>query len=186
MNVIENIKEACDALGQVELSGICLDSASPELLNVSEMSLDQHVAMQPAAIAYYGALLKEASRKVSAYKRAYDRWEKKKYAVAKAALSGQKATVADIQARFIVDNESEIESWEKQQGNLQMEYDTLNVWYEAWRQKSFSIREFVGITDDERFNVNPSASSERGENNSPSNSKIQKVRDIMKRSRDSQ
>lgn len=186
MSVIQNIQEACEALGQVDLSGISLESADPKLLNVSQMQLDQHVAMQPSAIAYYGALLKEASRRVAAHKRAYDRWSKKQYAVAKAALTGQKATVADIEARFIVDNEHEIEKWEAQTEKLQFEYDNLNVWYEAWRQKSFSIREFVGITDDERYNSSSSSyggsgnSSENGQNGS----RVSKVRDIMRKKRE--
>jgi hypothetical protein len=183
MSVIQNIQKSCDALGQVDLSGISLDSADPSLLNVSEMQLDQHVAMQPAAIAYYGSLLKEASRRVAAHKRAYERWQKKQYAIAKAALTGQKATVADVEARYIVDNEQEIERWEAQHEKLQMEYDTLNVWYEAWRQKSFSIREFVGITDDERWSSSSSHSGNSGENG-VSASRTQKVRDIMKRKRE--
>jgi hypothetical protein len=186
MSVVNNIREACDALGQVDLSGIPLEEANPQLLNVSAMELDQHVAMQPAAIAYYGSILKEASRRVAAHKRAYDRWQKKGYAIAKAALTGQKATVADIEARYIVDNEPEIEKWEAQAEKLQMEYDNLNVWYEAWRQKSFSIREFVGITDDERYNSNPSSYGGKGESqeNNGTSPKLQKVRDIMRKKRE--
>ena len=191
MSVVDNISESCDALGQVDLSGVTLDSADPSLLNVSMMDLDQHVAMQPSAIAYYGSLLKEASRRVSAHKRAYDRWEKKQYAIAKAALTGTKHNIPDVEARFIVDNESDIEKWEEQQDKFQFEYDSLNIWYEAWRQKSFSIREYVGITDDERWNSSSSTTSgERltepssGEPSLPSSDRVRKVREAMRKNRE--
>ena len=186
MSVVDNITEACDALGQVDLSGISLESADPRLLNVSTMDLDQHVSMQPSAIAYYGSLVKEASRRVAAHKRAYERWGKKKYAIAKAALTGTKHNIPDIEARFIVDNEVEIEQWEGQQEKLQFEYDSLSVWYEAWRQKSFSIREFVGITDDERWNSSSSRTDGSGQDGEkrPSAGNIERVRDIMRRKRE--
>ena len=186
MSVVQNITNTCDALGQIDLSGITLESADPKLLNVSEMDLDQHVAMQPSAIAYYGVLLKEASRRKDAHKRAYDRWTKKKYAVAKAALTGTKHNIPDIEARFIVDNEQDIEQWETQQEKLQWEYDTLNAWYEAWRQKSFSIREFVGITDDERYNSSPSSYGGNGKSqeNLDNSSRTTRVRDIMRKKRE--
>ena len=35
--------------------------------------------------------------------------------------------------------------------DAQSEYDTLDVWCEAWKQKSFSLREYVSIEEDERF-----------------------------------
>jgi len=150
--IVDVIAESCQNMGDVDLAGITLESADPRLLDVSHMDLDRHVAMQPAAIAYYGALLKDASRRLAAYKRAHDRWEKKKYAEAKASLASGtgKSTVADIEARFIVDNEAEIEKREKQLEKLQYEYDTMNIWFEAWRQKSFSISQHAGITGEER------------------------------------
>jgi len=181
--VVQNITNACDELGQVDLSGIKLETADPKLLNVSIMELDQHVAMQPAAIAYYGSLLKEASRRVAAHKRAYDRWQKKKYAVAKAALTGTKANIPDIEARYIVDNEMEIEQWENKQEELQFEYDSLNVWYEAWRQKSFSIREYVGITDDERYQSTGMSGGNQDQSGSGGN-RTSRVREIMQKKRE--
>lgn len=164
--IVEKIADSCQELGEVDLSGVTLESADPRLLDVSQMDLDRHVAMQPAAIAYYGSLLKDASRRLASYKRAHERWEKKKYAEAKASLAGgtgKGGTVADIEARFIVDNEPEIEKREKQLDKLQFEYDTLNIWYEAWRQKSFSIGQHAGITEDERWNSSSSLTEKNDE-----------------------
>jgi hypothetical protein len=175
-------------MGEVELAGIKLESADPRLLDVSQMDLDRHVSMQPSAMAYYGALLKDVGRRLGAMKRHFDRWEKKKYAEAKASLSSGtgKATVADVEARFIVDNESELEKWDKQLDKLQQEHDTLSVWFEAWRQKSFAIREHASITEEERFNESTSIRGNRESSAgageiSGSRSRIAQVRDIIRK-----
>jgi len=154
-SVIENIVKTCDGLGDIELSGVKLESAERDLLDVSWGDLDQHVAMQPAAMAYFGALKKEAKRRCDNLKAAYDRWEKKKYAEARVAVeSGTTAKssikVEDVKARFIIDNEPEIEKWEKRLDKARAEYDTLDTWLEAWKQKSFSLNEYISIDTDER------------------------------------
>lgn len=180
--VYKRVAEACDSLGEVDLSGITLESADPRLLDVSQMDLDAHVSMQPSAMAYYGALVKDASRRLAVMKRHFDRWKTKKLAEARVAVMNSasapsKILAADIEARFIVDNESEIESKEAQLDKLQMEYDVLSVWLEAWRQKSFSIREHANITEDERWN---SSSSMKEENALP-RAKLDKVRSIIRK-----
>lgn len=196
MSVVENISDSCDQLGEVDLGGIKLESASPMLLNPSVGDIDEHVSMQPGAIAYYGALLKEAKRAVASYKRSYERWERKKYAESKVAAnasSTNKCTVDDIKARFIVDNEDEIEKWESTLDRLTAEADTLDVWYEAWRQKSFAIAQHVNVTEDERWNSSSSISTSSGREpnlessgeKELSRSKINKVRDIMSKKRNS-
>lgn len=171
-SVVEAIAKTCEDLGQVELGGIKLESASPALLDVSQLGLDVHVAVQPSAIAYYGALKKEAGRRLAALRRSFDRWTKKKYAEAKASLGAGtgKSTVNDIEARFIVDNEAEIEKWEEQLDRAQFEADTLDSWFEAWRQKSFSIREHAGIEEAERYNVSSSLSGDG--DGSPDNGRV--------------
>ena len=207
MSLIENVKNTIDGMGQVELSGIKLESADVRLLDVGSMDLDKHVAMQPAAIAYYGAMKKEANRRLTYLKRGYDRWKQKQWGMAKAAvLSGTtaqwKPTLADIESRFIADNEPEIERQEKMMDKAQEEVDTLESWYEGWRQKSFALQEHINIDSDERWNSKTSAGeggeghnfgggtgngygTKGGQNEGKllSSDKIQEVRDIMKRRR---
>jgi hypothetical protein len=168
MSVLQNITDTCDGLGDITLSGIRLEDAESNLLDVSTGALDQHVAMQPAAMAYYLMLKKAAKRRMDNAKSAYDRWEKRHYALARAAVeSGTTAKssikVEDVKARFIVDNEPEIEKWEKRMDSVRAEYDTLDVWCEAWKQKSFSLREFVEIDADERWNSSDSITSKNGD-----------------------
>jgi hypothetical protein len=180
MSLFENVRKTIDGLGQIELSGIKLETARAELLDVGQLDLDKHVAMQPAAIAYYGAMKKEASRRLGMLRRAFDRWKDKKWALAKAAVSSgttqsYKPTLADIESRFITDNERELEDWDAKLDKAQEEADTLESWYEAWRQKSFSLREHVSIDEDERWSG--SGSMKGGE---PSG-EVARVREIMRR-----
>jgi hypothetical protein len=184
-DVIRNISETCVKLGEVQLAGIKLETADAALLDVTKFTIDQHVAMQPAAIAYYGTLKKEAARKLAVLERQNDRWQKRQYALAKAAVESgtsnrSQIKVEDIKARFVVDNETEIEKREVQIDRAQMEYDTLDSWYEAWKQKSFSIRETVSIEEDERYN---SSSSIVGANNGngPAVVGIDKVRELIRK-----
>jgi hypothetical protein len=185
-DVIDRIAQSCNDLGEVDLSGIRLENADPKLLDVSQMELDKHVSMQPSAVAYYGSLFKDATRRLEIFKRNYNKWSKKKMAEAKVSLMSGTTAVstirpADIEARFIVDNEEEIEKWDKQQDKLQFEYDTLSVWYDAWKQKSFSMNVFVNVTEDERF-TNSSMRKKNDENNTNYNRKegLNRIKSIIR------
>lgn len=193
-DVIQNIVSSCERLGDIELSGVKLESADGDLLNVSWGDLHQHVSMQPAAMAYFGALKKEARRKLDNLLSACDRWEKKKFAEARVVVeSGTTAKssikVEDVKARFIIDNEPEIEKWESRIGNAQRDFDTLDNWMEAWKQKGFSIHEYVAIDSDERFSGSGSLKAKEvrtqngGGAEAMSSDKIQRVRDIMRKKR---
>jgi hypothetical protein len=195
MGLAENVKVTIDGMGQIELSGIRLESADSKLLDVGSLDLDKHVAMQPAAIAYYGAMRKEASRRFAALKRGYERWEKKQWALAKAAvMSGTtaqwKPTLDDIKSRFIADNERELEGWDGRLDKAEEEADTLDAWYEAWRQKSFALRDHASIDADERWNASGSmgggdngARYESPDGKPLSSDRIREVRDIMRKRR---
>jgi len=198
-DVIGNIMKTCEGLGDVELSGVKLESAERDLLNVSWGDLDQHVAMQPAAMAYFGSLKKEAKRRLDNAKAARDRWEKKKYAEAKVAVESGTTTksnikVEDVKARFIVDNEPEIEKWDNRVSKAQAEYDTLDNWLEAWKQKGFSLHEYVSIDTDERMSGSGSITKKqvqaRGgggkkrEGRVIPEAKIDKVRELMRKKRE--
>lgn len=182
-DIINNITNSFDKMGEIDLAGISLETADHRLLDISHLDLDRHVAMQASAIAFYGSCLKDSSRRLSTMKRQYDRWSKKKYAEAKASLASGtgKSTVADVEARFIIDNESDIENWDKQIDKLQYQFDTLTVWNEAWKQKGFSIKEYAAITENERWNTSSNISKEENSNKNPNRAEGKKrVKDIIR------
>jgi hypothetical protein len=152
-NVADNIADAVDTIGKKEVGGIQFETADPRLLDIRDGDFNDHVSMQPAAIAYYGMLKKTAVRNLECMKRAYERWQKKSYATAKQALAASgtpKPTVNDIEAFILLNNEAQIEKFEKDIEQLQDQADTLDVWYAAWGQKSYSIREHGELLSDER------------------------------------
>jgi hypothetical protein len=154
--------------------------------------------MQPAAIAYYGAMLKEATRRHDMAKRAFERWEKRRMADAKVVVTNTttlpKSSIspADIRAQFLIDNERELEDWDTRLDRLRFEEDTLESWYRAWREKSFSIHEHAGITEDERWNSSSSLTTGRParggceSGNAPLSSRTERVRDIIRKRRGQQ
>jgi len=160
MGVMENVVATCEGLGAVELNGIRLETADPRLLDVSEMDLDRHVAMQPAAMAYYGFLKRDAERALANAKREHERWLRRKSGEARgivaAKYSAKSAVTAnEIKAQVEKDNPEEIERREAMLDKLQRDVDALDSWYEAWRQKSFQIREHARIEEDSLFNSSP-------------------------------
>ena len=196
--VVVSIMETCAQMGDIELSGIKLESAHRDLLDVSTGSLDRHVSMQPAAMAYFGSLKKEAKRRLDSIQRQYERWERRKYAEAKSAVESGTAAkssikVEDVKARFVIDNGPEIEKWDARIEQAQAEYDTLDVWMEAWKQKSFSLREFVSIEEDERYSGSSSIMEKEGgehrkrRDDTPGEHRevgIGKVREILRKRRE--
>lgn len=188
VDVIKNIIATCERLGEVSLGGIKLESADPALLDVTKFTIDQHVAMQPSAIAYFGFLKKVTARKLANVESDFDHWTKRKFAEARASVesgtsSKTSVKVEDIKGRHATDNEAKIKEWEEKIDKAQEAYDALDAWFEAFKQKSFSIRETVSIEEDERF-TSTSISGKRNDDSEPNSVKMDKVREIMKRRRE--
>ena len=152
--VSKNVSDAIDGIGQSgRIIGIQFETADSRLLDVREGDFDEHVSMQPAAIAYFGNMKKTAMRNLENMKRAYERWQKKVYSQAKQALESagnKKPTIADIDAFVLMNNEATVEKYEKDIETLQEQSDTMDVWYESWRQKSYSLREHGELVADEK------------------------------------
>ena len=154
-DVVNTIKKACENISNIEITGIKLEDANASLLDVREGDFNEHVSIQPAAIAYYGVLKKQASRELDEAKEAYKRWEKRKFHEAKIALISsekkKKPTISDIEAYVIINWEKDIEKIEGRIAQLQEQCDTLEVWYDAWKQKSWSLKEYGAYLSHERF-----------------------------------
>jgi hypothetical protein len=160
---LSNIEKTFETLGMVDVSGIKLEDAGYELLDITKLTTDIHVAIQSPAIAYYGSLKKEALRNLNSLKNYYERWSKKCYAKAKESLpTSVKHTVADIEAKVVIDNEQEINEWEERIAQAQKEYDTLESWFEGWRQKSFSLKDCAKTDDEEWYDSSGSMKASGG------------------------
>jgi len=184
-DVVEKIETACDEAGKKEIGGVSLENPDPRLLDVRDGDFDEHVAMQPAAIAYFGVLKKESTRQLEAMKRGYDRWQKKKFQEARQALettsASKKPTIADVEAFILMNNESQIEKWENDIAFLQEQADTMDVWYEAWRQKSYSLREHGITISDERHTTPHLYGSNDGGNTNAAQQRAESTIDRIRR-----
>ena len=190
VKVAANVAKACDSLGEIELGGIKLESCEPELLNLlsDRFTLDQHVSMQPSAIAFYGVMKKVAARRLASVEREYDRWEKKKMADARAvcdSLSHKEVKLETVKGRFQVDNEQEILKFEQRIQGLQDQADSLDMWFEAWKAKGFAIKEHASIEEAEGWQT---SSIKGNPDNSPAKSQgrqgIRNVREIIRQRRE--
>jgi hypothetical protein len=149
--IVNKISKTCNDCGKGTISGYSLENPDPRLFDVRDGDFDEHVAMQPSVMAYYGLLKKEAFRQLEYTKNQYEKWQKVKYQEAKNEIkSEKKATIADIEAYVITNNKDEMNKWEEDLSKLQEHADTLEVYYDAWKQKSFSLREFALSRSDER------------------------------------
>jgi len=151
--ICKSISKACEDAGSLELNGVKLENPNPSILDIREFDFDVHLAMQPAGIAYYNSLKKEAARRVEESKKDFDRWKKKKMLATKRALSAKvsRPTKEDVEVHYTVNNEAEIIKWEKKIRQRQKTLDDIESWYEAWKQKSFGMRDFADSHADEYY-----------------------------------
>jgi hypothetical protein len=189
--VAKAVAETITAIGDVDMGGIHLNKPDPAMLDLNALTTDIHVAMHPAAIAYFGAVKKDASRMLNTLKKDYDRWRMRRWAEAKAKLDGgnYKPTREDVEARLVVDNEKAVEDWEKRMDEAQESFDDLDSWYEAFRQKSFAMRDHVAMEEEERFSSSGSMGRREDGGAAPSrddmnSEKIRRVKDIIRRRRE--
>jgi len=141
VNIEENIFKA----GSFKLKNVTFEEVDMEMLVLDIEHLEDHIRMQPAAIAYYGALYKEACRRYDDVKKSWEyRW-KELYSNAGAGYTGKKPTINDIEAKANADNETEVKEWQEKLLDLKKRVDMLEVFWEGWKQKSFAINNFVSI-----------------------------------------
>lgn len=152
---LEAIKSACKNAGDMNIMDIPLNSPKAELLNILIGNVDDHVVIQPAAIAYYGLVRKETEWSLRDEERDFEIWKKKKYQEAKELVmekaSTKKPTINDIESEFIRINEQELREREAVLAKLREQCDLMEVWYEAWKQKSYSNREHAQMKYDELY-----------------------------------
>ena len=174
--ICERISKCCDDLGEFSLLGVPLESADPRFLDVRESSLDEHVAIQPSALAFLGKLRKDAIREVKKQEREYEKWKMDKYTESRGNVDKSgRVTKDDIQAQMVKDNRKEIDEWEDKIMDTQRVCDLLDVYYEAWKQKAFSLNVYANITADELF------SKESIEIKTKISAKKDQIRDIIRK-----
>jgi len=148
--ICKNILQANEVMAKKEIMGIPIETCDTRLLEITEENMDEHVSMQPIAIAFWGVCYKQALRKCERIKRDYEMWRRSKYAAAKDAIQG-KCTIAEVEAKIEEANSAEIKTWNEQVDNAEDQADLLESWYKGWSQKGYSIKEHANIQMDESY-----------------------------------
>jgi len=153
LDIFANIDEACKKFGDYSIMDCSLQSADNRLLDVREGSLHDHVAIQPGAIAYFGSLRRQAARYVEQVERELSKFEKVMSAQARAELKakGEKATIAEVESFYIEKNQDKISELEERLDQARNQLDLTEVWYDAWKTKGFSLKEYAALIVEESF-----------------------------------
>jgi len=181
----KNIEAATDSMAKKELKGITLETCDVKLLEIDEAAMSDHVSLQPIAIAFWGASYKQALRNYERVKRDYEMWRRSKYAAAKDAITG-KCTISEVEAKLEAENMDEVKKWIAQVDAAEDLADKIEIWYKAWSQKGYSIKEHSDIHIDETYQTgsingnNGQQSFKTPETKESMQVRTQRIRDMIK------
>ena len=134
---------------RLELEGVSFDNPCASMLVVDIGNIEDHIAKQPAGIAYYGSLARQAQRSLDESKKAWKyRWSEMYGIVLKAmhmADPKRKATVTEIESEMYRQFKDEIEKREADLDEKQMIVDNAELFFEAWQSKSFALNQLVNV-----------------------------------------
>jgi hypothetical protein len=147
--LVENIESSCEKLGQISLTDVSLESADPILLDPREHDINEHVAIQPSAIAYYGMMYKEVERGLGVVKRQYERWRNARHREIVETSTRKPSSIKEIDSRIDVDFADEVTKWEEQIAEYQRKADAIGIYYDAWKQKSYMLKMHADMNTDE-------------------------------------
>ena len=148
----KKISESLMTHGDMPISEIPIESADPSLLDIRYGDFNEHVAIQPSALAYFQVLHKTAERNLKKAKESFKKWKDNAWIDAKKRAKGLgKSTVQDIETQLYIDNKAEIEKYEQKIDEAQFQVDTFGVYSEAWKQKGFVLLAKARMMQEEHY-----------------------------------
>ena len=138
MNRFEKAYE--DAQG-FSFAGHRFDEPCYEMLTVTEDDFLEHLRVQSAGLAYYGALAKQSEKEYDDFERRLRFRYNEMYAECSETLlrAGKKNNVKDIEAFVQTKYETELRRMYDRLGELRSQRDYVNAFLEGWKQKSFTL-----------------------------------------------
>lgn len=142
---------AIDKLGGFKLMESSLEDMDPRFFEIREDNLSDHVAMQPAAIAYFSSMKKYAQRVLGEAEEDFEHFIKVKKSETKAKMlsESKKATVDDIANQVEIDFEEGIKEHKQKIRRCQEDFDNADSMFEAWKSKGFSLKVFADLAQQE-------------------------------------
>ena len=123
------------------------ENPSIEMLEVNENNYLESLSKQPAALAYFGTLYKEAQRELEDLELYYKNRYNEMYGECSDIISKQKikSTQRDDDALVRTKYTSELEELEKQIRVKKKNKDVYEMFYEGWKAKSFALGSFTNL-----------------------------------------
>ena len=177
-----HLEEAFEKAGKIRLKEFDFENFDMDMLVLDAENLEEHISKQSAAVAYYGALYKQAVRNYEDAKKAWEYREKVMYAESSdASKYDKKPTRNDIEAQVVIDHKDEIDEWQEKLKALKAQRDNLEVFWEGWKQKSFAINNFVDVYLSEKKTKDDVM--ERDEDEKPDERKVQRAIERMRQNK---
>jgi len=148
--LVQDIKQACEGCGELEIDGIKLSEISPKLLHFNEFNLAEHIAAHPAGVAYYGEILKDIQRKIKNLENEIHSHSCVKMSEIK-RKSDQKISQKAVENEYYRIYAADRERMNKELEELQEQCDTFEIWYTAWGQKGYSFKPYGALIDDDKM-----------------------------------
>jgi hypothetical protein len=140
-----NFKEMIEKQGaKMTIAGFNFDTPNMDMLVVTEDTFEEHLAKQPAALAYYGVLYKDTKRAYEDLERKNNIRRSEMYGVCSSTLNktAAKSTVKDIDALIQSKYTAELEKMAQELSELKAAVDCLEVYYASWQQKSYTLTSY--------------------------------------------
>jgi len=159
------VEDAYKEAASFKIGNISFDDFDLRMLVIDESNLNEHISKQPAAIAWFGSVYKTAVRLYEGKKKAFDLRQKEMYNDTKNTCA-PKTPVKEIEAKSVTQYKNEIEKWEEELSELRIKADSSEILYEAFKQKSFCLNQFVHVYLAERGATDsiPGASEDKSDN----------------------
>ena len=117
------------------------------ILTVTEENFEEHLVKQPAAIAYFGFLMKEAAREYEQLNKAFEYRYSEMYGDCANVLSKgkDKMTIKSVEAMILSKYQTELEDWNKRLAVKREKKDNFEIFYESWKQKGYTLNNFKDL-----------------------------------------
>lgn len=131
------------------IDGINFDAPNLSILTVTEENFEEHLSKQAAGLAYFGAMFKSAKDEYEDCCRAYEaRWAEM-YThctnIMNKTEKGNKFVIKDIEAMARSKYSDEINTWKQKMDKLREHMNVAEMFYDAWKQKSFVLNNFTAM-----------------------------------------
>ena len=144
---------------KIQLNDINFDEVNFQnlMVNTQDGSFLQHLQKQPAGVAYYGMLHKQAKQELKRLQKQRDSYLKNKASLSMLTL--QKATTGKVtkyeaEDMALMSYKEVFDKYNQQIEELTEQTDILQEYYLAWKQKGFTLNNIVNLVNTGFIKIN--------------------------------